>query len=506
MKPSDELFKLIKSLTKAEKIFFKRFSKRHVIGDYNKYIKLFNEIEKQKQYDESRTINSFKNDRFVNQLHVAKNYLFNSILKALSDFHSEKATIYIIAENIRKIRILVDKNLIKSALKLIKKTKQLAYDNYHYELLYQVYEIESFVTARKYTKYSQTELETINFRKQETLKKLGVISAYKSINQKLNLLTSKWSYSKENNSLQEVKNILNKKIVKNEKYAAEYSSKFELYNIKSKAYRFLLDDERSLLYRKKAVDLMEQYPEIIEKYPERYVARIYDLINFALGTETGVSKKFPIEEYFEKMKNFMKLVINSAKNTDTKALSWHYYYLMQIGYHYTKLNQAAFIKTMEEVKSNIDIYKENLRTKYLLDIYYYCAISYFEFGMYNDSLKWLINFMNHKKAPDYEEVYHTMMIFSIILHYELGNYDLCEALINNTKRYYKKRQKLYEAEKVLLAKLRLLISSDKKESVKIFKELILELEILSKKDSEKRFLNAFDFKRWAEKKLGNVFD
>ena len=41
MKPADTLYKLIKSLTKGEKIYFKKFSKRHVLGSGNKYVKLF---------------------------------------------------------------------------------------------------------------------------------------------------------------------------------------------------------------------------------------------------------------------------------------------------------------------------------------------------------------------------------------------------------------------------------------------------------------------------------
>jgi hypothetical protein len=99
------------------------------------------------------------------------------------------------------------------------------------------------------------------------------------------------------------------------------------------------------------------------------------------------------------------------------------------------------------------------------------------------------------------EIGHTLMIFSIILHYELGNYEFAESLINNTKRYYKKEEKLYESEKVMLAYLKQLLAADEKAALLIFKQLEDELAILSKKETEKRFLNAFDFRRWVAKKL-----
>ncbi|MFL2570564.1 MAG: hypothetical protein ACJ0QL_01640 [Parvicellaceae bacterium] len=49
---SHALFDLISSLTMSEKRYFKLFSSRHVIGESNDYIHLFNAIEKQKVYSE----------------------------------------------------------------------------------------------------------------------------------------------------------------------------------------------------------------------------------------------------------------------------------------------------------------------------------------------------------------------------------------------------------------------------------------------------------------------
>ena len=47
MTVSDDLFQLIKSLTKPEKIYFKKFSSIFIEKESSNYLKLFDEIDKQ---------------------------------------------------------------------------------------------------------------------------------------------------------------------------------------------------------------------------------------------------------------------------------------------------------------------------------------------------------------------------------------------------------------------------------------------------------------------------
>ena len=81
MKPSTELFKLIKSLTKSEKRFFKLSSSLQS-GDKN-YLKIFDHIEKQDEYDEDAIKEVFAKETFIKHLPSEKNHLYKLILKSL---------------------------------------------------------------------------------------------------------------------------------------------------------------------------------------------------------------------------------------------------------------------------------------------------------------------------------------------------------------------------------------------------------------------------------------
>ena len=52
MKKESDLFALIHSLTGHEKRYFKIYASKHVMGEKNNYLKLFDFLCKQKEYEE----------------------------------------------------------------------------------------------------------------------------------------------------------------------------------------------------------------------------------------------------------------------------------------------------------------------------------------------------------------------------------------------------------------------------------------------------------------------
>ena len=90
MKVSDDLFQLIKSMSKSEKGYFKKFASKHTIGEKNIYVKLFDAMDRIDEYNELLIKKKFAGEKFADKLYSTKNYLFNLILKALSSYHAEK--------------------------------------------------------------------------------------------------------------------------------------------------------------------------------------------------------------------------------------------------------------------------------------------------------------------------------------------------------------------------------------------------------------------------------
>ena len=126
MKPSTELFQLIKSLTKSEKRYFKLSSSLQS-GEKN-YMKLFDAVEMQEEYDEVDLKNRFLKETFIKHLPSEKNHLYSLILKSLRGFYSDKSAAAILQEQLRNIELLYNKALYKECSKIIRKAKKIAYD------------------------------------------------------------------------------------------------------------------------------------------------------------------------------------------------------------------------------------------------------------------------------------------------------------------------------------------------------------------------------------------
>ena len=74
-------------------------------GEKN-YIKLFDAIERQNEYDEEAIKRQFSGETFIKHLPSEKNHLYKLILKSLRLFYSENTVSAILAEHIQSIEIL----------------------------------------------------------------------------------------------------------------------------------------------------------------------------------------------------------------------------------------------------------------------------------------------------------------------------------------------------------------------------------------------------------------
>ena len=117
MTGSDELFKLIHTLSKNEKRFFKLYCSLRP-GEKT-YLLLFDVIEKQESYNEIKAKKIIK-DNFP----AVKNYLLNLIVKTLSIYHDNFSDDIEIRNLLNSVELLYYKGLYKQASRFLERTKK----------------------------------------------------------------------------------------------------------------------------------------------------------------------------------------------------------------------------------------------------------------------------------------------------------------------------------------------------------------------------------------------
>jgi ribosomal protein S19 len=112
IKGSDDLFRLIHSLTKEEKGYFQKFAKRHTNAG-NIYLKLFNQICQQSEFEEESIKNKFKN------FSRTKVYLKEMIAESMLVYHRKNHPHIRILNEAQQAHFLLSKGLYAEALSVV---------------------------------------------------------------------------------------------------------------------------------------------------------------------------------------------------------------------------------------------------------------------------------------------------------------------------------------------------------------------------------------------------
>jgi len=493
MKVTDDLFQLIKSLDQSEKRYFKIFATMHIKGsEENKYIMLFDAIDKQSEYDEAEIRKKFKNEKFLNQLHVAKNYLYNNILKSLRLFHSERSKLNELMDILRDVQILYEKSLYKQCRKLLDKAKKIAYTYEKHSHILAVLDWEK--TLARTSAYANTEeKDLLGFYDEinETMEKLRNINEYWKLTMNSFLLRKKQGEIRDKAELKKFNEIIKHPLLQSENKATSFQSKTFYFNIKG-LYYFTNKDYKNLLnHCKKLVDLLEANPLLMKE--DNYIASLYNLLLVQIE----------LRQYDDALNTIKKLRDFKSNSTAMQTRIFVTSYDTEINLYLRTGEFEKGIPLIKEIEEGLKKFGEKLNKESEALFSFNIAYLYFGLGEYNHSLNWINKIINDKELTVREDIQCFARILNLLVHYELGNYDLIEYIMKSTRRYLSNKNKLNKFELITLNYIRKLIIADiDDDKMYIYSEWKKELNAISDDILEIKAFEYFDFLSWLESKQG----
>ena len=495
MKESDDLFLLIKSLTKNEKGYFKKVANLHSIGGKNKYVIIFDAIEKQKAYDEEALLTKFSSEKFVRQFHVAKNYLYHLILKSTEQYHN---TIDItLRSSLSNIEFLFNKHLYKQAQKLVNKAMQLAVKYERFAALIEIYSIQSKLSRQTiHSSIKQKDWDDLLAAEILNIEKINNLTQYRQMHYSMHikmLLEGRSSQTKTKSSDNSLKNIITNPLLSSEKKALSDQGKIYFYACKSSYYHLMNDNESALLNAKKLVEHFESKSELMNDNLKAYQIAISNVI----ASSINVKKYKDVYVYIEKLKSSDQ----NSKNSTYKNFFFIHQMLLTVHINLGKFSESvALIEKIQNELQNkkFDVFHKQHEAAFN----YLYAYAYFGAGNYSKANTYLNKILNDsgKLQGDY---YTFAKIFNIVIHYELGHFDLLESLIKSTYRYLFKKNKLLRFESLFLTFMRKTLpkTNSKKELLQAFTKLKNELTKLSNDPKEELAFSYFDLIAWLNSKI-----
>ncbi|HEY3251111.1 MAG TPA: hypothetical protein VGK25_08325, partial [Ignavibacteria bacterium] len=324
MRTSNDLFQLINSMNQTEKRYFKVYASKHIIGEKNNYVKLFEAIEKQTEYDEADIRKKFEGTKFIKQLSVAKNYLYNILLKSLHTYHSNNSAASKTDELLHEAYILDKKALYNQERKLLEKALNISITHELFPKILEILKVKINLLGKiPYAKDHGREIERMKKMQLDSIEKIENLWEYLNLKSKHKVLITQHLVSRSRKDINEMDIILSDKLLTDEKKAITFDSKNIFFNIIAVVNNKKGQWKKTYEIIKKQLALLESRPELLPENMERYInaSANYLLITKTAGTpdefKTALKKfKSIFDKYHGYIDESSRLLMLRALNSE----------------------------------------------------------------------------------------------------------------------------------------------------------------------------------------------
>ncbi|MFL5752652.1 MAG: hypothetical protein ACJ76F_04540 [Bacteroidia bacterium] len=494
MKGSDDLFRLIHSLDKNEKRYFKLSVAKYETAADSNYLRLFDAMDSLEEYDEEKLKKKFRGQKLQKNFPSEKNYLHRLILRTLRTYSPEENVENRIKDMLREAEFLYRKALYDQCHKILVKARDLALTHQKHLLQAEIISMEGQLMIllndkELFDDYLMNRLPAAG----EMLKKEINVFDYKYYHLKTFGITREFGDdTRKMETLSKLEEMMGSGLLKDEKHALSFQAKHYFYFMHLVHSRANRNYDNLLEHCMKDVELHETHPEIAAENADQYVSALSNLSLAQLELNH-------FEDCLATL-NKMRLIKDNAQSTRIKINSVYYPRVIAVFLYSGRFEMVDTL--IDEASAFIRKHKDQFGRMKIVSLYWNIAYCYFGMNNFREALKWLNKIIND---TDLEKVRPDMncfsRIFSLVVHYELGNYDLIEHLSRSATRYLDKKGFLFDLEKTTLKFLNDLTSlSNPKEKIREFKKFRLAVELAMKEWPVREQFEYFDFVSWCDSK------
>ncbi|GAA0875007.1 hypothetical protein GCM10009118_14150 [Wandonia haliotis] len=498
MKPSNELFKLIKSLTKSEKRFFKLSSSLQS-GDKN-YLKLFDYIEKQEVYDEEEVKKYFKEERFIQHLPSEKNHLYKLILKSLRSFYSEQSVSSILKQELKNIEILFKKALYKECEKFVRKAKKIAIEHEKFYYWFELLAWEKKLLEEAYESGEfDLDVDKLIREEEEVIAKLRNLAEYQILYSKINYVFRRGGFTRNEAEKKVVDDIANYHLIKGKNTAISTRATTICYYIKGLCSATNRDYADSYVFFNKVKTILDGNTKIREDLAKRYLLTLSHLLRCYIDSSDYENATKLIGEIraLEGKKGFGNMGVM------VKIFAVSYSFEITLYNLIGDFNKS--VDLIPQLEKQMELYGDKLNKEQIITFSFLKAYSYFGLGEFKKALHELNEVLNDNEQLLRQDLYAFARLLNLMIHYELENYEFLSYIIKSTNRYINKTERDYTIENYLIKQLKKLVKAPSHAAkTEIFERMEQDMEVLLNNPQERVVLEYFDLPAWVQSHLKHI--
>ncbi|MBL7778824.1 MAG: hypothetical protein JNK66_11100 [Chitinophagales bacterium] len=482
MTVSEDIFQLIKSLSQTEKTYFKKFAQLHVLHEENVYLRLFDAIDAQEKYDEKLLTEIFSKGKSASQFSVLKNYLYSLILKSLRNYHAEDTVRAELRQQLQNTSLLFERGLHTQAEKLLRRCRKTAEQCELFRELIEISALEQVILLFGKS-YDASTIKTMNAVLDERtllLQKMQNTYDYDRLEYNLTHLFQ----SGNKTDLVKAGKLMKNELLKNEKQALCVVSRLKFHHIHSTYSYYSRKPKECIVHLQKELQILETHPEIMQLRMQDYVLLTNNVLLLLL--EMNDYKKFDT-----RLTQFRKQLAQQTISVRLWEQAVLHNWIIEMQWHYHVFDYPKFCAVAYELQKTMKQHKAELKLNDRLVFLDLQTRAAFRAKKFNEALSHSVELLNHSEAPRKFQQYNSARFFNLLIHFELGNYDLLDYQIQSFNRQVMKAEKsnaLYNAIIPFLKKYPSTIDKKQRQAL---------VEKTAKEVSESGY---YDFKEWISSK------
>ncbi len=492
---TDDLFRLIKSLTKSEKRTFRLFAERIKSSDELLYMQLFDIMDKQKKMDE-RSIRSKLGDLSPVKYSNAKRHLYEQILTSLRMLNKSKRSNIQLREYIDFVYILYGKGFHLQALKVLQKAKNLAKEHHHDFNLITIIELEKLIHSRHITRQKTQFIEELT---EEALEKIDTLSSRVRLSN-LKMLLHRFyiekGHVKNATEAKKVSQFFEQQVPAIGNSPLGQMEKVLLYQSHVWYYYILNDFENCYEYSLKWVQIFQEYDELQTRDINLFLRGYH----YLLTCSYNLKRQETYARYHAELEAFRKTNYHRF-DRNTQVLSFLYTHSGRLNLHFLNGTFEEGIKSIRKTLARLDRYKDILDTHKVMIFYYKIGWMYLGNNQPDKAIKYLNYILDMTNASLRSDIQAYARLMFLMVHFELENYKFLPSLIRSYSTYFSKKNLDNKVQTCFLQFFKEIINTPIFERKEVMIKYLSKLKVLESNRYEQRAFLYLDCISWLKAKI-----
>lgn len=431
-------------------------------------MRIFDLLDEQEVYDKNALEKELEGENILKRLSSEKDYLFRSILKSMRAYHASNSAHTKIRGLIQDAIFLFNKSSYAASARLFLKARRKAADLEDHLSLIEILRWESKLVKLANKKKLGPELIRIRGAGKAAATQLLKLQELHQLYNQFILTTYQSNKAREADLKAKLEEIIQSPALKEEPSGFEathfYLQLHSLYNQLSGDY------ESAYHIQVRLINHWENHPLQVYESPTRYKQLLSNTIQLCLNT-----KRFSeIPELLTRIRKYPSESVHDEIQVKQITLFDELLYYLNVG------EIESLQKLIPEIESWLLQFGSAINESRKIAFQCNIAFYYFLSGELKKGLDWTHRIMDACKGTQRRDIQYFSRIMHMLLHYELGNFELLEYLTRSTYRYLYRKGGLYQFEKTILTNFQKLLEfPSKEEETAIFDKMAVDLTKLA---------------------------